>query len=498
MKVLLVYPKVSETFWSFTYALKIVKKKVAFPPLGLLTVASMLPEGWEKKLVDMNVEDLRDEQIRWADCVFISAMVAQRKSTEEVIKRCKRNGVKTVCGGPLFLCYGDEFEEADHLILGEGESILPEFIEDLSKGKAKRIYRSNEHPELYKTPIPSWHLIDMKNYATMSVQYSRGCPYDCEFCDIIIMNGRRPRVKEKGQFIKELDALYEAGWRGPVFIVDDNFIGHKAKVKELLPDVIKWQEARNYPFSFFTEASVDLATDKNLMEFMTDAGFNKVFLGLETPEEESLKECGKKQNLKIKLSDSVRILHQHGLAVMGGFIIGFDHDKPDIFEKQFNFIQENGIVTAMVGLLSAVPTTRLYKRLEKEGRLLFQSSGNNTDETGSLNFITKMDREWIINQYRLLMSRLYEPKNYYDRIKKFLEVYNPLAKSKLLLQDIESFLRSIWFLGIKDETKAQKHYWKCLLNALLKHSSSFVEAVTYAVYGYHFRKLFYKPDQIAN
>ena len=498
MKILLVYPRVMETFWSFVHALRIVKRKSAFPPLGLLTVASMLPSSWEKRVVDMNVEPLTDDQIKWADYVFISAMVAQRRSTEEVIRRCKSLGVKTVGGGPLFLCFGHEFPDVDHLVLGEAEAIFPEFLRDLQDGKAKREYRSSEHPDVSNTPIPSWHLIDIRNYATMSIQYSRGCPYDCEFCDIIVMNGRRPRAKTPLQFIAELDALYNTGWRGAVFIVDDNFIGNKHRVKELLPQIIEWQRDRNYPFAFFTEASVDLASDRELMELMVKAGFNKVFLGIETPEEESLLECGKHQNLRQSLSQSVRTILSNGLAVMGGFIIGFDHDKPDIFEKQYRFIQENGIVTAMVGLLSVIPTTRLYKRLEREGRLLpdFKPSGDNTHADGSLNFVPKLDRDWLISNYRKLMAKLYEPSTYYSRIKRFLELYKPRGGKKLFLQDIESFIRSAWFLGIKDKAEARIRYWKSLMDALLNHRSAFAEAVTYAVYGYHFRKIFWeKGDQ---
>ncbi|SFM65590.1 B12-binding domain-containing radical SAM protein [Thermodesulforhabdus norvegica] len=492
MNILLVYPKVSETFWSFTHALKIVGRKAAFPPLGALTVAAMLPKEWNLRLVDMNVEPLREHHIRWADYVWISAMVVQRPSTEKVIEMAHALGRKVVGGGPLFLCFHQEFPQVDHLILGEGEALIPEFVEDLAGGRARRIYQSDEHPDLTNTPIPAWDLIKMDRYATMSVQYSRGCPYDCEFCDIIVMNGRRPRTKSNEQMIEELEALYKRGWRGSVFIVDDNFIGHKRRVKSLLRDVVSWQAARGYPFSFFTEASVDLADDEELMDLMVEAGFNKVFLGLETPEEESLKECGKYQNLKRSLSESVRRIHEHGLAVMGGFIIGFDHDKPDIFKKQFEFIQENGIVTAMIGLLTAIPTTRLYKRLQKEGRLLFDPTGDNTDERGTLNFVTRLDRKWIIEQYNKLMKKAYEPGNYYRRIYRFLETYRPRAKSKVLLCDVIAFLRSIWFLGIRDRRGLKRLYWKSLVKTLLKYPRSFVFTVTYAIYGYHFRKLFWE------
>ncbi len=496
MRILLVYPEVMETFWSFRYALRIVKKKSAFPPLGALTVASMLPDSWEKRVVDMNTTFLSDEDIKWADYVFISAMVAQRKSAEDLIDRCKKLGVKSVGGGPLFLCYHNEFTDIDHLVLGEAEAILPEFIEDLENGKLKRVYRSDEHPPLDKTPVPAWHLINLKNYSTMSVQYSRGCPYDCEFCDIIIMNGRKPRTKSSEQMIRELEALYNRCWKGSVFIVDDNFIGNKKKVKNLLREIIKWQEQKGRPFTFFTEASVDLADDAELMKLMVKAGFNKVFLGLETPEEESLKECGKHQNLKRNLSDAVQRIQQAGMTVMGGFIIGFDHDKPDIFRKQFEFIQKNGIVTAMIGLLTAVPTTKLYKRLEKEGRILFRPSGDNTDFEGSLNFITKLDREWIIKEYRKLMEKVYDPRVYYDRIFQFLKVYKPSVENvKIFREDISAFLRALWYLGIRDRRGVRKFFWKSLWKALMKYPKSFSHVVTYAVYGYHFRKLFWEKGR---
>ncbi len=495
MKILLVYPRVMETFWSFKHALRIVRKKSAFPPLGALTVASMLPDDWEKRVIDMNTSPLYDEDIKWADYVFISAMVAQRRSAEEVIAKCRKLGVPSVGGGPLFLCYHNEFDSIDHLVLGEGEAILPDFIEDIEKGSLKRVYQSDSHPPLDRTPLPAWDLIDLRNYSTMSIQYSRGCPYDCEFCDIIIMNGRRPRTKSNEQMIKELEALYKRGWKGPIFIVDDNFIGNKREAKGLLKEIIRWQDRNGRPFTFFTEASVDLADDEELMKLMVRAGFDKVFLGLETPEEESLKECGKHQNLKRNLSGAVQRIQQTGMTVMGGFIIGFDHDKPDIFRKQFDFIQKNGIVTAMIGLLTAVPTTKLYKRLEREGRILFKPSGDNTDFAGSLNFITKLDREWLINEYRKLMKKVYDPQVYYDRIFQFLQIYKPSVENvRIFKEDFIAFLRALWYLGIKDKRGVRKLFWRSLWKALIKYPRSIVHVITYAVYGYHFRKLFWERD----
>ena len=496
MRILLVYPKVEETFWSFKHALKIVKRKAAFPPLGALTVAAMLPDHWEKRVVDMNVRNIKEDDIKWADYVFISAMVAQQNSAREVVNWCKTMDTKTVGGGPLFFSYSNDFSDMDHIVVGEGEAILPKFLEDLENGVADHFYHSKEHPSLESSPVPSWELIRFKDYVTMSIQYSRGCPYNCEFCDIIVMNGRIPRTKSNDQILTELESLYRRGWKGSVFIVDDNFIGNKKKVKSLLREVIVWQEEHKRPFSFFTEASVDLAEDPELMDLMVEAGFNKVFLGLETPAEESLQECGKKQNLKRNLSESVRIIQKHGLNVMGGFIIGFDNDPMDIFQRQVEFIQNNGVVTAMIGLLTALPGTRLYQRLQREGRLLFKSSGNNTDICGSLNFIPKMDRESILKGYQWVMDTLYSPEQYYERILNFLKYYQPKAKSKILFSDITTLLRSFWYLGIWDQRGTRKYYWKLLKKALLNYRNALADVVTLAIYGYHFRKLFWSRSAI--
>jgi radical SAM superfamily enzyme YgiQ (UPF0313 family) len=493
MKILLVYPEVAETFWSFKHVLKIVRRKSIFPPLGALTIAAALPPSWEKRLVDMNVTRLKDEDIKWADYVFISAMIAQRDSTDNVIKRCKELGIKTVGGGPLFNSYADDFPGVDHLVLGEGEVTLPLFVKDIQAGSPKRRYFSEEHPPLDNTPIPMWDLIDLKNYVTMNIQYSRGCPYNCEFCDIIIMNGRVYRTKNDAQVLAELDALYNRGWRGSVFIVDDNFIGNKKRVKGLLRQIIEWQGARKRKLSFFTETSVDLAEDEELMDLMAEAGFTRVFLGLETPSPEGLKECGKYQNLKRSLSESVRIIQNHGLAVMGGFIIGFDSDPSDIFETQVNFIQKTGVVTAMIGLLTAIPRTRLYKRLEKEGRILFKTSGNNTSVDGSLNFIPKMDRQLLINGYQWVMNTLYSPEMYYKRIQAFLRDYRPRAKGVPEWNDILTFLRSVWYLGVIDKTGTRTYFWRLLKEASLHSRHAFSEVVTLLVYGYHFRRLYWSP-----
>jgi radical SAM superfamily enzyme YgiQ (UPF0313 family) len=495
MKILFVYPRVAETFWSFKHALRVVRRKAAFPPLGALTVAAMLPASWKKRLVDLNVTTLKDEDLLWADYVFISAMVAQKDSTRQVVDRCRGLAVKMVGGGPLFNSYRDDFADVDHLFLGEAEQTIHDLVRDIESGRPRRAYRASGYPEIDSVPIPMWDLINLNDYASMSIQFSRGCPFNCEFCDIIVINGRVPRLKRDEQVLAELDELYSRGWRGSVFIVDDNFIGNKARVKGLLRRIITWQKGRRRRLNFFTEASVNLAEDPELMNLMVTAGFNKVFLGLETPSEESLKECGKAQNLKRNLSESVSIIHNNGLAVMGGFIIGFDNDPPDIFQRQVNFIQKNGIVTAMIGLLTAIPGTRLYTRLENEGRMLFKSSGDNTDVSGTLNFITKMDRQKLITGYQWVMNSIYSPEMYYNRMLAFLRNYRPRAKTYCENNDLLTFVRSLWYLGIIDG-KSRSYYWKLLQKGISRYHDSFADVVTMAIYGYHFRRLFWSehPD----
>ncbi len=488
MKILLIYPKYPETFWSFEYALKFIGKKAAFPPLGLLTVAAFLPEEWPKRIIDLNVEKLKDRDLEWADYVFISAMIVQRESVKDIIRRCKKFGTKIVAGGPFFTTGHEEFEqEIDHFVLGEAEITLPIFLKDLDKGCPKKDYISNSYPDITKTPIPIWKLINLKNYASMSIQYSRGCPFNCEFCDITILNGHIPRTKTKEQVLAELESLYKQGWRGNVFFVDDNFIGNKAKLKEeILPVIIQWMEEKKYPFSFNTEASINLVDDEELMDLMIKAGFNTVFVGIETPNEKSLVECAKFQNTNRNLLESVKKIQRYGFQVQGGFIVGFDNDTPSIFERQVNFIQKSGIVTAMVGVLSVLPKTRLYQRLKKENRLLKTTSGDNTD--CSVNFIPKMETETLINGYKRILETIYSPKNYYERIKTFLKNYN-LPKREIFyfqLPLLKAFLKSIWLLGIKE--RERYHYWKLFFWTLFRRPQFFPLAITLSIYGFHFRK----------
>jgi len=491
LNILLVYPRYPDTFWSFRHALKFIFKKATFPPLGLLTVAAMLPEEWEKKLVDMNTTTLTDKDLKWADYVFMSAMVAQQNSAREVIDRCKKLGTKIVAGGPFFSPgYEDSgfFDDIDHLVFNEAENIMPLFLEDLEKGCAKHIYTFEERPDIRKTPVPLWSLINKRKYQMMSIQYSRGCPFNCEFCDIIILNGHRPRTKDKNQVIAELDALYDMEWRGSVFFVDDNFIGNKRKLKsEILPAIIKWMEEKKHPFSFFTEASINLADDEELMRLMSEAGFDMVFVGIESPNEESLVECNKLPNKNRDLLASVKKMQRYGLQVQGGFIVGFDSDPLSIFKSQIDFIQKSGIVTAMVGVLMAPPETRLYKRLKKENRLLVGGTGDNTD--GSTNFIPKMGRETLARGYKHVVDTIYAPKQYYERIRTFLKEYKPRNKWKLKISllYIAGWIRSIWVLGVKE--KGRIHYWKLFVWTLLKKPKTFPLSMTLAVEGFHFRKV---------
>jgi radical SAM superfamily enzyme YgiQ (UPF0313 family) len=490
LKILLVYPRYPDTFWSFRHALKFLFKKATFPPLGLVTIASMLPKEWEKRLVDMNTNNLSDKDIKWADYVFISAMVAQDSSEREVVDRCKKYGTKIVGGGPVFSIGYEEFGHADvdHLVSNEAEDLLPLLVEDLKNGCAKHSYASDEWPDIKKTPVPQWSLINMRKYQAMSVQYSRGCPFNCEFCDIVIMNGHVPRTKTSAQITAELDALYDAGWRSSVFFVDDNFIGNKRKLKsEILPAIIKWTEEKNHPFAFFTEASINLADDEELMNLMARAGFDTVFVGIESPNEESLQECNKLPNKGRDLLASIKKIQNHGMQVQGGFIIGFDSDPMSIFKSQIDFIQKSGIVTAMVGVLMAPPGTRLYKRMKEENRLLSGGSGDNTD--GSTNFIPKMGLEALTRGYKHVVDTIYAPKPYYDRIITFLKEYRPSAKKrfKFSFRHLIALTRSTWALGVME--KGRLHYWRLVIWTLLKKPRTFPLSMTLAAQGFHFRKV---------
>ena len=489
MNILFVYPKYPDTFWSFKYALKFVSRKAANPPLGLLTLSTLMPPHWNKKLVDMNIEKLRDKDILWADYVYISAMSTQKESASEVIKRSHRLQREVVAGGPLFTVEPEYFGEVEHLILNEAELTFPKFLNDLEYAFGKPIYETNEFFDLKDSPVPDYSLIKASKYNSLCIQYSRGCPFNCDFCDITALLGNKCRVKTSGQIIAELDNLLSIGWKGDVFFVDDNFIGNKKILKEdLLPKMIHWMEKNQHPFTFSTEASINLADDAELMELMTKAGFAAVFVGIESPEEDALKECSKTQNQHRNMVKSVHTIQHAGMEVLGGFIVGFDSDTPQVFQNQLEFIKESRIISAMVGLLNAPKKTKLYSRLEKEGRILKTSSGNNTDY--SMNFIPKMDKKQMMEGYEKLVSEIYSGKEFYERTMLFLKDYSPAVKNKtkVTFRKFMALIKSMAIIGILD--KNRKFYWKLFFWSLFKRSQTFPLAITYSIYGYHFRKVY--------
>jgi radical SAM superfamily enzyme YgiQ (UPF0313 family) len=495
MKILHVYPKYPETFWSFKYALNFISKKAVYPPLGLMTIAAMLPPEWEQRLVDINVKPLTDADLRWADYVMLSAMSIQKESAKEVISRCKAHGVKVVAGGPLFTASHDDFDGVDHFVLNEAEITLPPFLEDLRNGCAKHIYTSPQWADLSTTPSPLSELIDMRKYASMNIQYSRGCPFDCEFCNITVLYGRVPRTKTREQILVELERLYVLGWRSGVFFVDDNFIGNKAKLKrDILPAIIEWMEQRKHPFALSTEVSINLADDEELLQLMVKAGFDTVFVGIESPNEESLIECSKVQNRNRDLIASVKKIQKAGLEVQAGFIVGFDKDPSSIFERLISFIQESGIATAMVGLLNALQGTKLYHRLNREGRIVKATTGDNTDF--SINFIPKMNAEHLINGYRTILNTIYSPKHYYARVKQFLKEYRPPKSrgGRFRFSHFKALIKSVVRLGIVGRERLQ--YWKLFLWSLVRRPRLLPLAITLSIYGFHFRKVFRRHEKM--
>ena len=486
MNILLVYPEFPDTFWSFKHALKFICKKASTPPLGLLTVAAMLPSDWNMKLYDLNVDALTQKDLLKADYVFISAMIVQRASAQALISRCKESGIKVVAGGPLFTMEYEQFPDVDFFVLNEAEITLPLFLNDLAAGCAQHVYKTDAFPDIRLTPVPLWHLANLKQYSAVSIQFSRGCPYSCDFCNVTALLGHQPRTKSAEQMIQELDSLYAAGWRSGVFFVDDNFICNKKQLKsELLPALIKWRKGKS-GFAFNTEVSINLADDPELVKLMTDAGFDTVFVGIETPNHDSLAECNKSQNVGRDMAHSVHVLQSAGLQVQGGFIVGFDSDTPSIFQQQVDFIQDCGIVTAMVGLLQAPQGTRLFERMNREDRLTSKMSGDNVD--GSTNIIPKMGLDTLKQGYRRILDQIYAPRFYYERVKTFLKQYRPpKVRYHLELQSILALGRSIYRLGFRGIERVQ--YWKLFFWTLLRRPRLFPLAITLSIYGFHFRQV---------
>ena len=488
MNVLLVYPEIPATYWSFQYALRFVRKKASYPPLGLVTVAAMLPADWRLRLVDTNVRALTDEDLRWADCAFISAMAVQREAAERIIARCRARGLRMVAGGPLFTAQREQFEAVDHLVLNEAELTLPPFLRDFAAGRAEHLYTTREYADLRRTPVPRWDLVRLSSYVSMPVQYSRGCPFGCEFCDVTAQLGRRPRTKSAEQIVAELDRLYDAGWRDGVFFVDDNLIGNKRDfVRELLPALLEWRKGhRGVPFN--AQVSVNLADDEPLARRMVQAGFGAAFVGIETPEEGSLAECGKRQNLRRDLLADVRRLQRVGLQVQAGFILGFDGDSPSTPRRLLDFIQRSGIATAMVGLLQAAPGTRLYERMKAAGRLRGGGTGDNVD--GTTNIVPLGEGGGLEGAYRDLLKRLYAPRAYYQRVRELLREYRPpkfrgRVGVGYLRRRALAFARSVVRLGVFGKERLE--YWKLLAWTLVRRPRALPLAVTLAIYGHHFR-----------
>lgn len=489
MNILLVYPIYPDSFWSFKHALKFISKKAAVPPLGLITVSAMLPATWKKKLIDMNISKLRTTDIQWADYVFISAMYIQKESVSKIITDCKKLGKKIVAGGPLFTQEYKNYPLIDHFVLNEAEITLPLFLRDLSSGNPQKIYKTDKFADLSLTPVPDYYLLEREKYAFMNIQVSRGCPFSCNFCEITALLGNKVRMKSPAKIIEEMETLYRLNWRGSIFIVDDNFIGNKNEVKNnLLPFMKVWMQKHKYPFTFNTETSINLADDKELISQMVETGFVSTFIGIETPDEKSLHDCNKVQNKNRDMLDSIKRIQNAGLQVSGGFIVGFDSDTPAVFQKQIDFIQKSGIVTAMVGLLNAPKNTRLYEQLESENRLTTEATGSNTDLT--INFIPKMNYHLLLEGYKKIIHNIYTTKPYYKRLRKMLLNYNRTnySHNRIDISLLRAFLKSIFIIGIVN--KGRFEYWKLIIWTLFNRPGSIVEAITFTVYGYHFRKIF--------
>jgi len=485
MNALLIYPEWPDTYWSFKHALPFEGKRSAYPPLGLLTIAPLLPGHWKKRLVDTNVRPLTDADLKWADVALLSGMLVHKQDLLGLLARCRARGLRTVIGGPVCSSVEELPQHADHVVVGEAEDLIVELAADLERGTAKPFYKAAELPGLDKTPLPDLSLINPKYYSAMAIQYSRGCPFNCEFCDIIEIYGRVPRTKSPAQMVAELEQLYDRKVRGSLFIVDDNFIGNKRKVKELLPVLVDWNVRHKRPFTFFTEASVNLADDAELLQMMKDAGFTRVFLGIETPIEASLKIAQKMQNTHRSLMDSVRRIQGYGMEVMAGFIVGFDTDPDDVFDRQVEFIQESAIPLAMVGLLLALPGTQLYRRLLREGRIVDEGHGNNFE--CRLNFIPKMNPQRLVEGYRSILQRIYSPDAYYERVRRFLATYHPTHHRRRSFSDYVALGRSILKQGVLGESRAS--YWKFFLDAATRYRHAFDTAITLAIMGYHFQTL---------
>lgn len=487
-RVLLVYPEIPATYWSFKYALDFINKKTLMPPLGIITIASYFPKDrYDLTLVDLNVQPLTKQDVENADLVMVSAMIVQKASFKEIVDLCNKCTVPVAAGGPYPTNSYDKINGVDYFILNEGEVTLPQFIHDYEHGIPQKMYTSDSKPDIRLTLPPRFDLLDLQSYSTMALQNSRGCPFNCEFCDIIELFGRNPRYKEPSQFVNEMDLLYRAGYVGPLFIVDDNFIGHKRKVKELIRAIIVWQKQHSHPFTLFTEASIDLAQDEELIDLMVEAGFNMVFIGLETPDAELLEHTNKMHNVKVNMLDEVEKIQRKGIEVLAGFILGFDNEKDDIFDRQIEFIQSAGIPLAMVGMMMVLPNTQLYRRLEKEGRILGETQGDNTHQLRT-NFIPTMPQEKLTAGYKKVLKTIYSPKKYFERCTLLFKRLpkQVVTSDKAEWEDVKPLIMSFLKQAF---SRYGWYYLKFFVNALRYNKSQFPFAVNLAIKGYHFFKI---------
>jgi radical SAM superfamily enzyme YgiQ (UPF0313 family) len=484
MRVLLVHARFPMTYWGFQYSLRLVGRRVANPPLGLITVAACLPADWQLRLIDLNLRRLRDRDLRWADAVLVSGMLVQVESMLEVVRRARALGRRVVVGGPGPTTSPESFSDAHVVFQGEAEGRLEALVAAIVADSAETVVLSRpagSYPDLSTVPVPRFDLLELSRYASMSLQYSRGCPFGCEFCDVIEIFGRTTRVKAPEQVLAELDALRDLGYRGTLFFVDDNFIGNRRAVRRLLTELQQWQQARGRPFSFYTEASVDLASDPALVRSLVEGGFSSVFVGIETPSREALADAGKRHNLRVDLEHAVAVLNRAGLEVMGGFIVGFDSDRPDIFTAQEEFIRTTSIPQAMVGMLSALPGTALWRRLGGEGRLRGRPSG---DQFERPNFEPVMDEKELLRGYAGLLQAIYSPGEYYRRCRQYLRGLGqrPVGGGRGL-GGLVALLRSAVRVGLLSGRRW--HYWRLISLGARRGVQGLAEAVTLAIKGEH-------------
>jgi radical SAM superfamily enzyme YgiQ (UPF0313 family) len=487
MKVLLIYPLFPKSFWSFEKTLALVDCKALMPPLGLITVAAILPQEWEFKLIDHNIEEINESDWDWAELVIISGMIVQKDDMLLQVAAAKQRNKLVAVGGPYATTSPQEVldAKADFLVLDEGEITLPMFVEALEKGDRSGIFRSAEKPAVTETPIPRYDLLDLTAYDNMSVQFSRGCPFQCEFCDIIVLYGRKPRTKEPQQLLAELECIYNLGWRGAVFMVDDNFIGNKRNVKLLLKELKVWMAAKEYPFGITTEASVDLAQDDELMQLMVECNFKKVFLGIETPDQDSLALTSKFQNTRDPLTESIDKITRAGMQVMAGFIIGFDGEKPHAGDRIVRFVEQTNIPLAMFSMLQALPSTALWNRLEKEGRLL--NSSANINQTTLMNFIPTRDIEEIASEYVNAFWQLYDPAAYLNRIFDYYMKLGAVKNAKSLRpswKTIRALSLLLWKQGVIAQTRWL--FWRNLIQVLIQKPRQLEIYMTLCAYLEHF------------